>query len=263
MGGGLRLPPLTTSVETEQVLENIKSSLSRDLPRAGRFKPHKELLSIFAGGPSAKRTYEEISGNIGAVNASLQFLLERDIKPWACGVLDPNEHMADLVTPCDGVFYFVASSCHPSVFDKLKNNQVILWHASGTPGMDEIVGDELQIGGGSTMGLRWFNLGYVMGFRRFEAHGLDSSFEGKNTHAYPDRRDGGQFMQVGGYQTSLSFLNQVQDFFDLIERYKKPDIDPVEIEVKGDGLLPDQWREKLLENGWESVKYNTKEQDAA
>ncbi len=206
---GLGLPPLplTTSVDTDIILDQIATNSRRDLPRVGLFKSHARRLSVLGGGPSALETYGELGEVLVTVNASLQFALDKGLTPWACGVCDPNEHMIDLVPSVPDVFYFLASSCHPKLFEKLKDRQVILWHASGTPGMDPLIPPhDMQIGGGSTMGLRWINLAYVMGFRKFDLHGFDSSYSGDCTHAYPDRRDGKGGMDFEGYTTSIAFL---------------------------------------------------------
>jgi hypothetical protein len=237
--------PTRPATSDEQMLDNIRSAVSRKLPwTVGQCKPHDKALTVAAGGPSLQDTYKDMRGPIAAVNGSLAFLMERDIKPWACGVLDPGDHMHGIIEPVPGVFYFVASCCHPSTFDHLIGNNcdVILWHATGLPGAAEAAGNpDLMISGGSTMGLRWINLGLTMGFRKFHLHGLDSSFRGDSTHAYPDRRDGAHSVEINGRQTTLNFLQQVQDFFLSVETIKRDGLD-VAFNVHGDGLLQDEWR---------------------
>ncbi|MFM2462009.1 hypothetical protein, partial [Klebsiella pneumoniae] len=71
-----------------------------------------------------------------------------------------------------------------------------------------------MIGGGTTMGIRWLNLGHYMGFRKFEMHGLDSSYRGAQTHAYADSRDGkAGTIEINGYVTDNNFLTQCIDWF--------------------------------------------------
>ncbi len=225
-------------VSDEQMLENVKSALSRNLPPVGACKAHNRVMSIAAGGPSLEDTLSSLVGDIVTANAGLSYLLDRDIYPWACGLLDARPHIADLIEPRRDVFFFVSSTCHPSVFDKLEGCPVGIWHPSGMPGIEEVLprGTDM-IGGGTTMGLRWFNIGYYMGFRRFDGHGLDSSFRGTNTHAYPDRRDGRiPDLIVDGFATSVNFLQQVKDFGELVEMFAKLD-DPPTINLRGDGLL--------------------------
>lgn len=232
-------------VEDERMLENIRSALARKLPMIGMFRPHDRVMSIAAGGPSLEDTWKDLRGVIVTANASLGFLLERDVTPWACGLLDPRPHIADLIEPNPGVFFFVASTCHPRVFDKLQGCKVVLWHASGMPGLDtELPAGTDMLGGGSTMGLRWFNLGYYMGFRNFEAHGLDSSFRGDRTHAYPDRTDGERILDYRGFATRLNFLQQVEDWFKTKAMFASlPERDHPTIRLHGDGLLQTMERE--------------------
>lgn len=229
-----------------RMLENMRSALSRGLPEVVGCRPHAHVLSVAGGGPSLAETKEQLTGFIAAMNGSLGYLLKHDIVPNVCGILDPGSHMPDVIVADRRVRYYVASICDPAVFDKLKDCEVRLWHPSSVTGGQGLLelrgGDWLQIGGGSTMGLRWVNLGYILGFRTFHLHGLDSSFR-EETHAYEDmnRNRRSQRMMVAGRWTAANFLEQVSDFFSMLETFRKPDVDPVHFEVFGDGLLQDQW----------------------
>jgi hypothetical protein len=230
--------PARPAVSDGAMLENVRSALGRGLPVVKPCRAHGRTMSIAAGGPSLEETWQDLSEVIVAVNASLGFLLERDVTPWACGLLDARPHIADLIEPHPEVFFFIASTCHPRVFDKLAGCKIGLWHPSGMPGLEyELPAGTDMIGGGTTMGLRWLSVGYFMGFRRFEAHGLDSSFRGDKTHAYPDRRDGEDTtLVVDGYPTAINFLAQVKDYLELRDVFAKSD-DPPTINLHGTGLL--------------------------
>jgi hypothetical protein len=247
-GADFGLPPLLPAVSTEQMLANQRSALQRGLPELKVCKPHGHTISVAGGGPSIKDTRHLLTGYVAAVNGSLGYLLESGIKdaPLLCGVMDAGEHIADLVAEDKNVRYYIASTCHPSVFDKLRDCEVVLWHV--TP---QSIGasDEhpaLAIGGGCTMGLRWLNLGYVLGFRKFKLHGLDSSFANGSTHAYPDRADDKPRMYVRGRETRPNFLAQVEDFFGVLDTLRAQG--PLEIEMFGDGLLQDLWRDWCTEH---------------
>lgn len=251
-------------ISPEEMVENMRSALARGLPELKLFRPHGETLAIAAGGPSLQDTYEKLEGHVAAANGSLAFLLGKGLVPHFCGVLDANPHMAGVVVADPRVNYLIASNCHPSLFDKLLASgcKVWLWHATGrslgTMEADEVLRKSrpdtwLSIFGGSTIGLRLVNIGYALGYRRFHLHGMDSSFRGDTTHAYPDRRTGEWAQQssieVDGYRTSLNFLQQVGDFALLLSRMAKPDTDPVEFEVFGDGLLQACWHKYREANG--------------
>lgn len=226
--------------------ENAVSCLARGLPEAQRCKPHGRRLSVAAGGPSLADTYQDLDGTVVAVNGSLGWLLDRDVTPFAVGIMDPGEHMADLIRRHPKVLYFVASVCDPSLFDHLEGCNIYVWHPSPVPGLEQELRDRggpwMTVGGASTMGVRWLNLGYTLGFRRFALHGIDSSFRDQASHAYPDKQDGRGEMVIDGHLTKLNFLAQVTDFFRTLERFSQTDMDPVGIEVYGDGLLPMRWR---------------------
>ena len=249
MEAGAFVPqPLSTEVSPVQMLANMASALDRGLPTVKVCKPHGLTLSIAGGGPSLADTCDELTGYIAAVNGSFKFLLNQPIidgSPYFCGVLDAGEHIADMLVADKAVRYYVASICAPSVFDKLKDCNVVLWHvtpaSTGAPHHASLlIKDDISIGGGCTMGLRWLNLGYVLGFRKFNLHGLDSSFRDGATHAYPDRADVKDRIKVGEYWTRPNFVAQMRDFFKVMALFKT--LEPTEINVYGDGLLQDSWR---------------------
>ena len=152
--------------------------------------------------------------------------------------------MAEIIPAVDGVFYFIGSTCHPSLFDHLEGRQVIRWHPLGMPGMVDLIAPRTGIGGGTTMGLRWPTLGHYMGFRRFHLHGLDSSFRGGRTHAYDDYRDGLESLAMQGYRTSLNFMRQVADYREMLDMFAaQPPEDRVSIKLFGDGLLQHTYRD--------------------
>ena len=248
-GGGdapfnFALVPYHTS---EELLENVRSSVRRGLPEVRESQRHDAILSVAGGGPSLEDTWRELEGCIAAVNGSLGYLLSKNITPHLCGVCHPTIDVLDSITPHQDVTYFVASHCHPAVFDKLKDCKVFLWHNHPVEGLDDLLTELypqgwLQVPGGCSMGLRWINLGYLNGFRKFHLHGLDSSFRDKSTHAYPDKQDDKEWITFDGFKTRLNFLGQVSDFITLMGEIRKPDIDPTEIKMFGDGLLQKRYR---------------------
>lgn len=235
----LREFPVNPAVPDETMLEHVRSAMGRGLPEVAPAKPHDRIMSIAGGGPSLGDTWRELDGVIVTQNAALGFLLGKGVVPWACGVLDARPHVADLIERHSRVFYFVASTCHPRVFNKLAGCKVGLWHPLGMPGIEQAAkGARYFIGGGTTMGLRWLNIGHFMGFRRFHAHGLDSSFRGQQTHAYSDFRDGFSSLDLLGHRTSMNFIRQIADWFELKQMFGGlPDGERPEIKLLGDGLL--------------------------
>lgn len=255
---------LSPAVPTSRMIANMRANLDLGLPLATLCKPHRHVMSVAGGGPSLADTYGELEGFICAVNGSLQWLLDHGPKEgcsYACGVMDAGVHIPDALIADPNVRYYVASIVDPGVLQKLKGCDVRLWHV--TPNstedeagvmavLDEIYGGEWQaIGGGCTMGLRWIDLGYYLGFRKFALHGLDSCFKNvrsengelkNSTHAYPDRADGKDTIQFDGRTTRLNFLAQVYDFAQLLERLWVQDTN-IQIRMHGDGLIQNEWAE--------------------
>lgn len=251
---------LVPKFEPEYLHDNIRSSVARGLPTVDLCHAHGEKLSIVGGGPSLADTYKDLTGYVAAINGSLGWLLDHGVVPQMCGVCDPSDHMAGIVRADPRVSYFLASIVHPSVYDKLLNAgcTVYRWNISSIPGGEELLKEieptHFTVGGGSTMGLRWIPLGYSMGFREFHCHGMDSSFRmdperGKASHAYPDHQDEKtDWLLFDGYQTRVNFIGQVADFLGWMERLSLDDVEPVRIEVYGDGLLQSKFREWRANN---------------
>lgn len=251
---------LRPAISSERMVGNIKSSLARGLRELKACHPNGFSLSVAGGGPSLSDTYPDLKAenrHIAAVNGSLKFLLDHDIVPEFCGVLDASPHMADVVIADPRVRYLVASNCDPGLFDKLLSAgcKVWLWHPTpasigtdeGAKALQETSPDAwLMIAGGCTIGLRWVNIGYLLGYRSFHLHGLDSSFRDDKTHAYADRRCGAwvdaNSLKIAGRRTSLNFLQQVTDCAAMIDLFTSARLEPTELQVYGDGLLQDCWR---------------------
>lgn len=240
--------PTTPATSDEQMLANARVNLARRLPVIKPFPAHGTVLSVAGGGPSLADTWQDLKGAVAAVNGSLAFLVDKGVTPWGCAVMDPGQHMKDVVPRVPGVHYLIASVCDPSLFDHLEGLDVGIWHPGGAPGLRQVL-EEVKgtnwtmVAGGSTMGVRWLNLGYTMGFRHFEFHGLDSSYRGEATHAYPDHTDGSDHLVVDGYHTKLAFVRQVSDFFAIVDAFSDHHVEPITIELHGDGWLQSRWRE--------------------
>lgn len=240
----------------EQLLENVRYALSLGLPEVTQCAAHDQILSIAGGGPSLEDTYPQLTGYVAAVNGSLSYLLGKGVVPHMCGICHPKDNIVDIIEPHPKVAYFLGSCVHPKVFDKLlaAKCRVYLWHLHPIDGLDELLGQHYgdkgwtQIPGGTTMGLRWITLGYHLGFRKFHLHGLDSSFRGKASHAYPDHQDAKAWVNYDGYQTRIPFIGQVEDFISLMEQSRDPEVEPTEYTMFGDGLLQARYGHWLKTN---------------
>ena len=236
---------------------NILKAQKRGLPVLDtRYAAHRNIATICGGGPSLEDTYDKIiKGNVVAVNGSHDWLVAHGVIPNVCVLLCPVEYLLDAFafTPRHDVHYFVASLCHDNTFDRLKGFDVTLWHASfpAPIAIDPLLPKgALQIAGGGFVSLRAINLMYVLGFRRFHLHALDSSHRrldsgAINHHVYAQARDDEGSKEpeiIDGYPTFLALHAQVSDFFRTVDSFEMPGHDPIEFTLHGDGLLQHAWK---------------------
>lgn len=179
-------------LDAEGRLEHIKQALGRGLEEFGPSQPHDKEVAIIGSGPSVKKQIGKIKRlkeegvMILAVKAAHDFLIKKGVVPHAALAVDPQDHIwkcfqkklpkGEVERPA----YLIASQCHPSTFDYLEDQRIILWHLLATSSAEFLSG-RIQIGGGSTSGSRGVVLAYMMGFRKFHLFGFDSCLEpGKN-----------------------------------------------------------------------------------
>jgi hypothetical protein len=231
----------------------ILSALGLGLPTLQPETPNRMTLGLCAFGPSLVEHEAEIAAHQGplwCVNGAHDWLLERNIIPHACVLLDSTEALVDVIRPVHGVTYYVASQCHPDLFAHLKDFKVVLWHAwvpKESTGEDirDLVTNNAPAGtvstfvsGGGTAALRCFSLGKLLGHRNFIVWGLDSSFKEGRTHAteaYPCK--GTVFeAEYGGkvFTTNGPLAAQADNF----ERMYLRQLNDCRIEMRGDGLIP-------------------------
>jgi hypothetical protein len=179
-----------------------------------RISPHNQTALIVSGGPylNIKELKDTIKENPGCkvvcVKHSYNKLLENNIKPWACVLLDPRPITGisthgitrkDLFKKVDpSTKFFVASMTDPSVTEHLikKKADIYGWHAFTESLREEdergvqIVNnqvhlvDELGIPQGSTLitggtcaAMRAIGIMNTMGFREMHLFGFDCSME--------------------------------------------------------------------------------------
>jgi len=251
-----------------ELIERTRAIMHRKLPDISQYKnTGKGTLLICGGGPSLAdelKTIRKLSkkAKVLSCNKTHDYLLKRKIKSDYTCLLDPKEWVKDYVAnPVRRTRYLVAGQCHPMVFDKLKNYNVILWHGGVDYYGEEFPTKILQkefperawqtIAGGTTVGLRSVLVGYLLGYRDFRLFGFDSSLREDKAHAYHkpkpyDAREGEVILQskLGKetFKTNSHMARQCMDFEHMIEKIagfiKAKRFDPIELKVYGTGLLP-------------------------
>ena len=229
-------------VPKDYIRNNIRANLKliNNNKWLGKYPFHKQSATIISGGPYTDYTalHAHIKNNpntkIVAVKHSYLKLLEHNIKPWACIVLDPRPITGtsthgvvrkDLFKTIDPTTkFFVASMTDPSVTEYLKEKgaDIYGWHAFTESLRDEeerkkgITNNQVTlredigipkgatlITGGTCAAMRAIGIMHTMGFRYFDLFGYDSCMEEptaeqkKETTGAEDEEPRPKYFEVG------------------------------------------------------------------
>lgn len=211
--------PYPDDVLASRVAENV----ARGLPEA-RPEPDKPgVLNIIANGPSARDALNEIPyGPTLALNNALKLGT-----PTFWAGCDPQPIMASFVKDAPkGVTYYVASKCHPDVFEALEGRDVRLWH----------VGDSHEDGvpTACSITLTAMSLFRMMGWRKFRTWGWDGCYLDGRDHAVGQPHSGNDVTVLVGdrtFQTTTTWACEAQD---AVNQLAYADY---EVEVMGGGMI--------------------------
>lgn len=264
VGGWTAVPKLDgMNVSNDFAYSNIEANALRDLPWFGGHPPRKETLVLVCGGPSMKDHLDKIKDHkrrgakIVTVNNALHYLCDRGVKPDAHVMLDAREENVSFVENAPkSVRYFLASQVHPCVFDALSEHDVTLWHCGMHDGerLMEIVKPWFDDGpdqrpvcfvpGGGTVGLRALSLAWLSGYRKIHIYGMDSSYSGKEHHAYAQPLNDDEQTQtvVMGDERFTGARWMIRQANEFQTAYRALTEDGVKITVHGTGLIPSMWR---------------------
>lgn len=269
VGGFTSLPEFKgVNTTVEQRMDNVRSSVQRDLPWFTGFRDEGRTVAIVCGAPSMKDCLPEIRAQkrrgvqIVTVNNAWRFLVENGIVPNVNVMLDARPGNAAFVTGAPkSMRFLVASQCHPDVLDALEGYEVSVWHSGHTDNepMRQILDPWWEgpnakpcilVPGGSTVGLRSLWLAAYSGFRTIHLYGIDSSYSDDGTHhAYSQTLNDAETIvpAVLGekqYRCALWMLRQAEEFQETwrdmltyTDAGGRPS--PVTLHVHGNGLIPD------------------------
>ena len=259
--GARHLNLISRCVETDaRMLANIRHALTLGLPEMGcSLVRHNGDFLICASGPSiegqlrAIKRFKKDGATICAVNDTHDWLLSRGVVPDILLLLDPTEQLAGRVkSPHPDVVYLVASQCHPAVFERLTGGSVVLWHALALMGEEKILGERMRVGGGTTVGLRALNVGYLLGFHKFHLFGMDSCLNGERLRITGEGVKNGNVMEIlcGGrtFHANPAMAGQANDLGQAIAMFDGA----IRVKAYGDGLLQHVLaeRKRLGHNDW-------------
>jgi len=194
------------------------------------------------------------------------FLLQSKIEPDFGLAVDPLPKIVkeNFLLDAKKCVYFIASQCHPSLFDGLiaREKNVVIWHLLTNSLMDwskdpeSPVYNHYMIPGGSTSGLRGICLAFAMGFRKFHLYGFDSCLTGDlrkvngetavNTDEKPDNVI--ELHAAGKtFRADKAMAAQAQEFQQLLDNISKSD--RIKVKAYGDGLIQTLCRERYRLGG--------------
>jgi len=238
-----------------ELIANIRSAMVRGLPQLRLASQVSRRVAIVGGGPSLRGSLDVLAllkaegAAVFAVNEVAAFLDANGIAPDASVHVGPVEYTTRCIgRPIRGIRYYVASICPPSSFEVLAGHDVTIWHAET---LSEPVNAILRanggplVSGGHTVGLRAVALSWLLGYRRIDLFGYDSSAAPGQLHAYESVSDAADDRRVAvrcgdaWFQTAPEFARQALDF----EAVWRSCIGAGgELRVHGHGLLPAIWQ---------------------
>lgn len=231
--------------EDDQLLDHIKGAMRRKIPHFFPSPHHDHEIVCVGSGPSVRNHVEEIrklkdgGAYVMAIKAAHDFLIGHGIVPHIAIMVDPQPHIIQCFQKKrDDVVYFVASQCHPEVFDYFSDSKVVLWHLlTGKEGEKRAINNEPALGGGSTSGMRAITLSWGMGFRRLHLFGYDSCLSGKELKIDGTTHDGPPMqLWISGkeFLCNPPMAAQVTEFEKVLNAF----MGQMQVKVYGDGAIP-------------------------
>jgi hypothetical protein len=234
---------------------NIRASMARGLPEISQEDFHSRLAVVVGFGHSLHDTWQEIPGtrephDVFTVSGAHSFLVERGVRVYGHSECDPREHKHKLLYLTDpNTRFFIASRCHPTMFDHLLGlgRDVRIIHT----GRGEEEAQTVRainpraeiISPASMIGLQTVMTCFWLGYRKFRFYGLDCSFpkDAPSQHAGEHPHKGDPLpVEINGrtFWTTMSMICSFTDFFNIAIQHPMGTFD-----LRGDGML--QWGEKV------------------
>lgn len=253
IGGGTALELMSQgNTKEEQLIENIKHSMSLGLESLKEVPQHDGIALFIGGGPSVNKNIDEIrerqnhGQKVFALNGSWRWLERKGITPDFHILLDARPENDAFVYHGNVALYY-ASQCSNNVFElsrllaKLKClSKPKIWHHINAQHLPELAQETLFIGGGSSVGLNALSIGAVLGYREMHLFGYDSSYESDQGHAYDQALNAKErtiSVTCGGldFVAAPWMVTQVEEFKQLAPQLLAMGC---VLTVHGDGLLP-------------------------
>ena len=228
-------------------------------------EPHDMEAVLVGSGPSVreqvgklKKLRKQKNALFFGIKGGHDFLLEHKIEPHFGVAVDPLEkiHKENFLRKAKNCKYFIASQCHPTLFDTLlkRDEEILIWHLATdnlnawSQQEESPVFRHYMIPGGSTSGLRCLVLAYSMGFRRFHLFGYDSCLAGENLRKVGgetyEKTDKIMSLHVMGkeFRADPAMASQANEFQTILDQLKGSG--PFTVKGYGRGLIQHLIRER-------------------
>jgi hypothetical protein len=228
----------------EYVNENITHSSRLNLPYISKLKDWRGPVAIVGGGPSLLETMSELSQfeNTIVCGSAHDTLIKNYIFPKYAVFVDPDPIMSEYVkTPHPLVRYLVASQCHISLFNRLRHQEVYVWHADPNGQADIKFKDNCRpISGGCTVGTRAIFIAMGMGWRDLHLFGFDNCIRDNKHHAYEYQTESENIgkitpITIGDHTFNMAdyHVGQLFDFKNILRMFANQ----IRVTVHGEGAL--------------------------
>lgn len=192
------------SIPNENIQRNILENQAQVKQWISTCTQTDEEIIVASAGPML--IAEDLLGEtakIVAVKHALQPLRDAGVKPWACILLDPREHVSKFVdNPDKDIIWFVASQVTPSAVKTLLDAGCNVWGYHAAVGADEEKHTQAQsdaiVSGGSATATRGLFMLDKLGFRNFKLYGYDLCLPDK-----PDMNMKDEFGQPKHFEVSI------------------------------------------------------------
>lgn len=247
--GGEHILPLVLNMECtatqEEVERNIMATFERGYVQLmEHVAKYEGSVSLCGAGPSLGQRIDKLTGDVMAVNGAIKFLLDRGIVPRHAMLWDADKVVAEFAVPHPDITYFVASRCHPDVFERLRDCKVVVWHAGGDHDIVKLLEkhrpDEPMVQGGTTGVTRGIYLAFALGYKDFHIFGADSCYVDGATHVEGASKlpENAMRAMVGGrwFQTTAQWCAQIEEMKIIYPMLMQPEVG-AHVTTYDDGML--------------------------
>ena len=236
----------------KEMNDNVMATLERGYtPIMESIGKYKGKVSIVGAGPSLKYTHQDIRGDVIAINSAIGYLLDQGIVPKFAVIWDAAEICEQFAIPHPKITYLIGARCHPKVFERLKDCNVIVWYAGGDHNIFELMEEkginEPLINGGSAGVTRGMYVAVALGYTSLHLFGADGCYRKGETHIKGSLVDEQDIMIAIGdnpplfFRTTPQWCAQVNEFRDIYSLFSHPQIN-VKVKVHGEGMIPHMWK---------------------